>query len=222
MKSLFWISFFLFISFGNFYNGKVLSDVPSSSVDIRQVLHDLEENMGRIESIHAKFIQKKKMKIFKHVIELSGSFYMQKPDRVAWHTHSPIEHSIVFKDNKVHQWNRETNHVDITSLKDAPVLRSVIEQMQTWFYSSYVSLLDEHEVDILSKEPLKINFIPQKDSFYAKMIEHVVIQFNHEQSTIDSIEINEKSGDKSVFFFTETLLNNEIDPSVWNVQRRTQ
>ena len=222
MKYLFWIVFSLFLFCGNFVDGRAFSNVSPNLVDIRQVLNDLEKNMGRIENIQAKFIQKKRMKIFKHEIKLSGSFYMQKPDRFAWHTHSPIEHSIVIKGNKVLQWNRETNHVDVISFKDMPVLRTVVEQMQTWFYGSYLSLLDEYEIEILSNDPLKIDFIPREHSFYLKIIEHVVIQFNQEQSSIDSIEINEKSGDKSVFYFMETVLNKDIDPSAWKVQRRAR
>jgi hypothetical protein len=52
------------------------------------------------------------------------------------------------------------------------------------------------------------------------MLEHVVIQFNQEQSAIDLIEVEEKSGDMSIFHFKETLINKEIDPSVWEILGR--
>ncbi len=220
MKSFVWIGIFMFVSFGNPVDGWTLSGVSSDQTEIRQSLHDLEKNIGHIESIQAKFIQIKKMKLFKHEIELSGSFYMQKPDHFAWYTHSPVEYAIVFKDNKVLQWNHETDHVDVISFKDMPVLRTIVEQMQSWFYGSYLSLLDEYKVEIASNAPLRICFIPNEHSFYLKMLEHVVIQFNQEQSAIDSIEVKEKSGDMSIFHFKETLINKEIDPSVWEILSR--
>ncbi len=220
MKLFVWIGIFVIVSFGNLLDGCALSDVSRDQVDIRQTLHDLEKNIGHIESIQAKFIQIKKMKLFKHEIELSGSLYMQKPDHFAWYTHSPIEYAIVFKNNKVLQWNHETDRVDVISFKDMPVLRTIVEQMQSWFYGSYLSLLDEYKVEIISNAPLRICFIPDEHSFYLKMLEHVVIQFNREQSAIDSIEVKEKSGDMSIFHFKETLINKEIDPSVWEILSR--
>jgi hypothetical protein len=220
VKPFVWIGVFMIVSLGNPVDGWTSSGVSPDQTEIRQTLHDLEKNIGHIESIQAKFIQIKKMKLFKHEIELSGSFYLQKPDHFAWHTHSPIEHAIVFKNNKVLQWNHETGRVDVISFKDMPVLRTIVEQMQSWFYGSYLSLLDEYKIEIISNAPLRICFIPNEHSFYLKMLEHVVIQFNQEQSAIDSIEVKEKSGDMSIFHFKETLINKEIDPSVWEILSR--
>ncbi len=83
MKPFVWIGIFMFVSFGNSVDGWALSGVSPDQAEIRQALHDLEKNIGHIESIQAKFIQIKKMKLFKHEIKLSGSFYMQKPDHFA-------------------------------------------------------------------------------------------------------------------------------------------
>ena len=56
MKPFVWIGVFVIVSFGNPVDGWTSSGGSPDQTEIRQALHDLEKNIGHIESIQAKFI----------------------------------------------------------------------------------------------------------------------------------------------------------------------
>ena len=56
MKPFVWIGVFMIVSLGNPVDGWTSSGVSPDQTEIRQALHDLEKNIGHIESIQAKFI----------------------------------------------------------------------------------------------------------------------------------------------------------------------
>ena len=187
---------------------------------VQQVLEELEGRMGRVETMQSRFTQKKRLRMFQHEIELRGSVHMQKPGRFAWHTRSPVRHSMVLEDGKIYQWSEDTNRTEVFSFSDAPVLRMVIEQMQTWFNGEYAGLMDQYDIRVAAAEPLELEFIPQDDALSAGMIQSIRIRFRGDRSYIESIDIEERNGDRSVLLFTDTVLNAGIDPSVWKVKSR--
>ena len=187
--------------------------------EIRQVLNDIESKMRQIESLQTRFIQKKQLSLFQHEIQIKGSIAMQKPDRFAWHTESPLRYSIIADRDKISQWDEDTDHVETLSFSSSPVVRMVIEQMQTWFYGAYGELIDQYEITLISKEPVALKFVPAEKSPALGMIRSVTMTFRQDLSYISSILIEEKNGDSSSMDFTETVLNSKIDPEVWKAKR---
>lgn len=196
-----------------------MPSVAADDPEVRQILHALEGKMQQIETMQARFTQTKKLSLFKHEMQLRGSVAMQKPDRFAWRTEAPLRYSIVFEKDKIYQWNEDAGQIEILSFSDAPVLRVVIEQMRTWFSGAYLALLDQYEIRIVSREPLTLAFAPQEKAMAYGMIQTVTIQFQPDQSYIESIRIEEKNGDRSVLNFTGTVLNEKIDPAIWEVEK---
>jgi len=205
----------VFFICGNAYSASAPPVISPDRGEVLETLRDLEQKMRRIEYMQTGFTQIKKLSAFKHDIELKGSITMQKPDRFAWHTESPVRYSMVFEKGSVYQWNEDTNRVEVTALSSAPVLRIVMEQMQTWFSGSYVSLMDQYDIRILSKSPLSLEFVPRKTSFSFGLIQSLIIRFQADSSYIQAIEVEEENGDRSKMNFTDTVLNKEPNPSVW-------
>ena len=195
-------------------------EVTSAKTEVRQILNDLETKMRKIESMQTKFSQTKKMSLFQHEVKLSGMLSMEKPEHLAWHTQSPVHYSIIFENDKMYQWDEDTQHVQVFTFSDSPVLKTVIEQMRTWFYGSYVALLDQYDIQVLSKKPLSLKFVPHKEVLSAAVIKEIAIWFREDESYIESILIFEKNGDQSQLTFTDTVLNAKVDPAVWEVNHR--
>ncbi len=200
--------------------GQVIAAPEAGSTDVRQVLVDLEKKMYSIETMQTNFFQKKKLSLFQHEVHLQGTLSMEKPDRLAWHTEQPVRYSIIFEKNKIYQWDEDTKNVQVLTFANAPILKTVIDQMQTWFYGSYVALLEQYDIRVISTEPLELEFIPHADVVSAAVIKAVTIRFMPDQSYIESLRIEEKNGDQSFLSFTDTILNVKIDPSAWKIENR--
>lgn len=197
----------------------VPSRVEVGEGEVREILEALEARMKGVNHIQTHFTQTKRVPMLKHEIVLEGSAYMKKPGRFAWHTTSPMRNSIVLNDDVVRQWNEDTDEVETMSVGDAPALKAMIDHTQTWFYGSYVAMLEEYEVRVLARQPLTLEFRPRAQSRPAAMIERVVIQFQPDESYIRSMDLLQRNGTQSVIRFDGTVLNGELDESVWEVRR---
>ena len=196
-----------------------LADPAGTSQPVlRAILDDLEQKMLKIGSMQSRFIQKKKLSLFQHEIELHGSIAMKKPDRFAWRTESPVRYSIIIEKDKISQWNEDTNRVEVMSFSNVPALKIVIEQMRTWFYGAYGALLDQYDISLVTSEPLALKFVPREKTPGYGLIQSVTIQFRQDRSYIESILVEEKNGDLSALNFTDTVLNSKIDSAVWKAK----
>ncbi len=188
-----------------------------SSESLQQTLEDLERNMDHVETVQAHFVQEKKMKMFNHAIVLAGQFYMQKPGLFAWHTQSPMKDSVIIKNNKILSWNEDTDHTETISLEKIPVLKIAMEQVRIWFSGAYVSLLKDYKIEKISETPLILSFTPDENSWNYTVVKKVTLQFNAEQTLIETLHIIDKKGDESHFAFSEAVLNKGIDSSAWEI-----
>lgn len=188
----------------------------AADAETGKILQGLEQKMQKIETLQTRFLQTKQLSIFQKEVQLQGTLAMQKPDHFAWRTESPLRYSIVIEGNKMSQWDEDTGHVETLSFSSSPVMRMVVEQMQTWFYGAYGSLMGQYGITVLSKEPLTLQFIPGAKSPAFGMIRSITVYFKTDHSYIESMEIEEKNGDRSSMVFSETVLNGKISPSVWN------
>lgn len=219
MKKVFFFMLGFWLSVGGGLCAFPLEPVAASgNMEIHQILSDLEKKMQQIETLRTHFIQKKQLSLFQREIRLQGSIAMQKPDRFAWRTESPLRYSIVAENGKISQWDEDTDRVEILSFSSSPVVRMLIEQMQTWFYGAYGALMDQYEITLISKEPLVLKFLPNEKSPAAGMIRSVTLRFQADLSYIESILIEEKNGDHSSMEFTDTVLNSKMNPEVWKVK----
>lgn len=218
--SYFMILFFIPVMFSAM--PVITADQPvsaESQANVEETLALLEEKMEPITSMKTRFTQIRNLKAFSHEVRLSGTIFIEKPHRLAWHTEEPIRHSILFEKDKIRQWNEDMDRVEEVSFSDVPALKMMMEQMKAWFYGSYGDLTEQYEVRILSQKPLTLEFIPREKSLSSGMIKTIRVQFQKDQSYIESIQIEEAGGDRSTLLFSQTVLNAELDPEVWEVNR---
>jgi len=119
--------------------------------------------------------------------------------------------------NSIRQWDEDTNQVQQISLNRNPSFKVAIEQMQNWFSGSYRSMLTDYKINLLSKSPIVLEFIPKDNSPACNFIERVVVRFKGDEVYIGNISIEEKSKDRTVLTFINTRINQPIDKNVWEV-----
>jgi len=203
--------------FGGF--GSPRSAWGASGPDVRAVLQALAERMKDVKTIQTSFTETKRLRMFKHEIVLTGSAFMEKPDRFAWHTRAPMRSALVLKDDKATRWNEDTDRVEAFASDDLFLLKTVIDYARSWFYGSYLPMLDEYSIDVLNLQPLTLEFRPRPNTRPAALLRNVEVRFKADQSYIESIKFIERNGNQSLIEFTGTVINEALDESVWDVRR---
>lgn len=194
--------------------------VSAPADETTAVLNRIERQMASMNTLSTSFIQEKHLSVFKDTLVLKGSIFMQKPDLFAWHVREPMKYSMVLKGSLMKQWDEDTRTVQSVSLGSNPAIQAAIAQMKEWFSGTYASLDKTYEITVQSEHPVTLSFLPAANNEARVAIERVVVVFKEDETYIQEIRVDEKSGDRTVLRFSETLLNATLPPAAWDMPPR--
>ncbi len=181
-----------------------------------EFLLEVEQNMSSINTIHAKFVQKKEMAMFDIPIIIKGEFYIQNPDKFSWIVTQPIEYTLILTKDRVQKWDK-TNGTQELSVKDNPMFKAMIEQITFWFSGSYASCKNDYDIKLIQKDPGILEFVPKKHNPASQMLLAITLTFQHDKKYISKIKLLEKNLDTTELIFNDVIINSKIENLVWEI-----
>jgi outer membrane lipoprotein-sorting protein len=183
------------------------------------LLADLQLALAGTTNVQSDFTQEKDLSVLQHKVILKGRLAVQQPDRLSWQVTEPIRYNLVLDGTTLQQWDEATDRVQQMSLAGNPVFGVVAAQLQAWFAGRFDTLLkDFTAVADGSKDSPTIIFTPRGGTFVEKAIRRVVLTLRPDHRYLSHMLIEEKSGDRTLMTFTNTLLNAPLQPSMWEVK----
>ncbi len=189
---------------------------PQAELDL--ILTGLQERMSLVKTIQTDFVQEKTLSLFNQKVHLKGKIFIQKPGMLAWKVSSPMRYALVINGTDISQWDQDTDQIQSVALARNPSFQVAIQQMQNWFSGSYKSMQGEYYINLISQQPLTLEFIPQEKSAARNFIHKVTVIFQADQEYINEISILEKNGDSTLLKFIDAKLNQEIPAKAWEVK----
>ncbi len=192
------------------------------NVDVNSILKDLESKMSQVKTISTDFIQEKDLALLSQKLVLKGKVYLQKPNLLAWHVSTPLKYSMLMKGSVIRQWDEDSNKVQEFNLSRMPSMQAAVEQMNSWFSGSYISMQKDYIINVLKQNPIVLEFLPKENSLAYSLIEKVTVSFQQDGKYISTILIQEKSADKTLMKFLNTKMNEAISSKSWQIGNNAQ
>lgn len=186
---------------------------------LEPMLRELSGHIAGVHSLQAEFEQEKHLSVFKQAVVLRGSFFMIKPDRLAWHVMEPVRYSAVIAGDEVRQWDGEAGSEHRMSMDDNPVLREAVHQMRRWFSENYLQMRAEYHIEIKQENPVVLCFAPRDENRAGDFIESVTVRFRKDGRCVEGLRIQEKNGDWTQIRFLNMQLNGHIPSDAWALRR---
>lgn len=187
----------------------------ADSVLTNAVLGKLEASLSNVKTVRTRFVQEKKLALFKNTLLTRGVIQLQPPDKLLWRVESPIKYVLLIDGKQAKQWDGETGKTQKIPLANNPVFSAVTEQLRSWFGGRYSLLAQDYAIAQRSETPAVFVFTPKPDTPPAKMLLSVTVTFREDKRYITSIQIDEASGDATVLRFEETEINMPLEPKDW-------
>lgn len=181
------------------------------------VLGKLEASLSNVKTVRTRFVQEKKLALFKNTLVTRGVIQVQPPDRLLWRVESPIKYVLLIDGKQAKQWDGETGKTQKIPLSNNPVFAAVTEQLRSWFGGRYTLLAQEYAIVQRSEMPAKFVFTPKPDTPPAKMLLAVTVTFREDKQYIASIQIDEAGGDSTILRFEATEINIPLDSKDWEL-----
>lgn len=210
LTTILWLTVFSVIPFG--WPQRTVAD------DATNVLATLQKNLSGTTNVVANFVQEKQMSVMRQKVIIKGRLAFQQPNLFAWHVTEPIRYNLVLQGSTLRQWDETTGKVQEMSMANNPVFEMVNRQLRAWFGGEFEALMKDFDARISPSSTRSVIFTPKQDSFARKAIRHVVLTFREDGRYLESIRIEELSGDTTLMTFINTVINSSIPPEVWEVK----
>lgn len=183
------------------------------------LLAELQRALAGTTNVQSDFTQEKDLAVLQHKVILKGRLAVRQPAWLSWQVTEPIRYNLVLDGTTLQQWDEATDRVQKMSLAGNPVFGVVAAQLQAWFAGRFDTLLkDFSAVADGSTDSPTIIFTPREGTFVEKAIRRVVLTLRPDHRYLSHMLIEEKSGDRTLMTFTNTLLNATLEPAMWEVK----
>lgn len=198
------------------FGSQIFASEPT--VDANSTLVELEKAFSKIKTVQTDFVQTKKLKLFKNPVKIKGQVILEVPDHLLWRVHEPIQYVFMLKGKNAVEWDQETNKIKKIPFSDNPVFKEVIIQIKSWFSGEFSQLKKSYTLNILTEKPLVLSFKPKENNKAVHVIEEIRIVIREDRRYIDSMTINEVSGDTTITTFQNVSINKDIPAKSWEIK----
>lgn len=199
-----------------FSAGIICTSRSDADEALTTVLKRLEENMSAVTSVSTAFVQEKQMAVLKRTLTIRGHVAMQG-DKFSWVVTAPVNFRMIIDGTKMRQWDGESGKVQHVNLDKNPAFATALSQMRRWFDGDYATFQPDFTIRLLQAKPVILTFTPIAGKPAAGYLKKITLTFRSDEQYIDSIRIDEVGGDSTFMRFEDTVINGDIDDTVWQV-----
>jgi outer membrane lipoprotein-sorting protein len=159
--------------------------------------------LSEVKQSKARFVERKYLKVLKAPLELSGTLTYTRPGRVEKRTLKPKPETLTVADDKLTLENPARNERRVLKLQDYPVLWGFVESIRSTLGGDIKALERFYRVELEGGAAKWRLYLVPRDSKMNEVIS--LIRIDGSQARIDTIEVQEARGDRSVMKIVEDV-----------------
>ena len=117
------------------------------------LLARIEAALADVRTVRTRFVQEKRLALFKNPLVTRGVILLEMPDRLLWRVDTPIRYALLLDGRQARQWDGETGRTQRIPIDGNPVFAAVTGQLRAWFGGRYSQLAADYEIVRRSAEP---------------------------------------------------------------------
>jgi len=164
-------------------------------------VEQLMQALGEVKSSKARFVERKHMAILSAPLEYSGALIYVAPDRLEKHTQTPRRESLLLERDQLTIESPERKHRRTVVLQDYPVIWAFVESIRSTLAGDLATLTRFYEVSLDGSERRWRLRLKPSDPRMQDVVSE--IRISGDRNWINTIEIFETGGDRSVMTITK-------------------
>lgn len=173
----------------------------------------LRRDSSRISTISADFVQKKFMKILSKPLVSEGKFYYTAPDSIRWEYSKPIKSVVISDKGNTKRYIASGGKMVEDKTGGAQAMKIVLDEVAGWMSGKFTSN-PSFAATLKEGSNTQITLTPVGKSM-AGMIEKIEITVSRKDASIKSVRIVESATAETRIDFQHVVINQEIQPSVF-------
>ncbi|MEZ4930254.1 MAG: outer membrane lipoprotein carrier protein LolA [Chitinophagales bacterium] len=207
MNKLIWAIGFIFISALGF--SQEYTKISNSKALEQKII----ATNSAASTLQASFTQEKHMSILNKPFVSTGKFYYKNPDKMRWEYMVPFSYIVVLKNNKVSI--KDGDDLQNYDMSNNAIFKEINNTMGGMMSGKMLEDENFSKSFYESKNAYKVVLLPNSDKIKS-FIEEIHLFLNKETLLINSVEMLENGGDKTVILFENIKQNSPINEVVFD------
>ena len=182
---------------------------PATETQQKEMTQKITESSEQLKTLRCDFVQKKTISILSDEMLSEGRMYFKQKDKLRWEYTQPYQYEFVMNSDKVMINSGSTkNIIDVNSSK---VFREISKIIVSGINGSGIFDQSKFTAKFMvgSKNDMVILVPKQKE--IKQLFSEIRICFNKQDYTVNSVEIEELNGDKTLIEMKNKQINKELD-----------
>lgn len=189
------------------------NDVRTKDVD--DAFAGINQSMREISTFSAKFKQIKKFRILTSHMVLDGSLYINRaPFKLAWRIEKPIEYAAIISEDRLLQWDRDTDRTKEYKFSDNPMLGMIAKIYHDILLGDFSRIAQDCDISV-DKPAYTVKVTPQAKSSMGKAVSKIIFVFSKDFRNLISVSIDESGGNSTTIDFNDIKINGIIPENAW-------
>ncbi len=171
----------------------------------------IKKAAGRIDSVHADFVQEKHLPILARPLVSKGVFYYRQPDALRWEYTSPVRSILIMHQGDAKRYIQTESGLEEDAGQGLSAMQFVLPEIAAWLSGRF----DDNPMftATLEKGP-KIVLTPKTEAF-SKIILRIELLFADQPGVINTVTIFENEIAFTRIVFKNTTINQPIPDSLF-------
>ena len=192
--------------------------IPLSAQQLteEQIKQKVNQTASAMKTMQCDFVQTKHLKMLNNDFVSHGKMYYQQSNKLRWEYTSPYSYTFILNNDQVLLKNKQRN--DLIDIKQNKLFREIVRIMMSSVVGNCLADDKNYKVSIatIGNEWIA-TLLPQRKDM-KQMFQKLVLHFHAKKSVVNTVELYDKNGEKTIIELKNIRINETIHPHMFVIQ----
>lgn len=192
--------------------------IPLSAQQLteEQIKQKVNQTASAMKTMQCDFVQTKHLKMLNNDFESHGKMYYQQSNKLRWEYTSPYSYTFILNNDQVLLKNKQRN--DLIDIKQNKLFREIVRIMMSSVVGNCLADDKNYKVSIATiGNEWVATLLPQRKDM-KQMFQKLVLHFNAKKSVVNTVELFDKNGEKTIIELKNIRTNETITSNMFVIQ----
>jgi len=189
---------------------------PATDAQQKEMTQRITETSANLKTLRCDFVQKKTVSILSEVMISEGRMFFKQKEKLRWEYTKPELYEFVMNGDKVMTYSGNTKNV--MSLNSSKMFRKISKIIVSGIIGSGIFDATTFSAKFFVGTKENMVALTPKQKELKQMFKEIRICFNKTDYLVNSVEIEELNGDKTLIEMKNKQINIELSDEVFNIK----
>ena len=192
--------------------------IPLSAQQLteEQIKQKVNQTASAMKTMQCDFVQTKHLKMLNNDFVSHGKMYYQQSNKLRWEYTSPYSYTFILNNDQVLLKNKQRN--DLIDVKQNKLFREIVRIMMSSVVGNCLADDKNYNVSIATiGNEWVATLLPQRKDM-KQMFPKLVLHFHAKKSVVNTVELYDKNGEKTIIELKNIRINETIHPHMFVIQ----